>query len=129
MGSILADVTPRVVATVLAQLADLHAWGRDARGQWWALLSWGVYGNLDTGGNGFVYCSAWVPSTQVHTSTDPTQVPLYRLVERFDLPPDPAAWPTPAGSRGRTWHHYGAVTARPPGPPGVTGLAGLPAPR
>jgi hypothetical protein len=122
-------MTPRVVATVLGQLADLRAWGRAADGRWWALLSWGVYGNLDAGGNGFIYCSAWVPSSQVTSSSDPTQIPLYRLVERFELPLDPAVWPTPAGSRGRIWHHYGALTTRPPGPPGVTGLAGVPAPR
>lgn len=122
-------MTPRVVATVLRQLADLRAWGRAADGRWWALLSWSVYGNLDGGGNGFVHCSAWVPASQVTSSTDPTQIPLYRLVERFDLPPDPTVWPTPAASRGRTWYHYGPLTDRPPGPPGVTSLAGVPARR
>lgn len=127
-------MSARVIAVTLRQLADLHAWGREypadpaVRPSWWALVSWAVYGNLDGGGNGHVHCSAWVPAEHLLPSVDPSQGTLYRQVERFDLPPERNCWPTPAASRGRQWHHYGTVLTRPPAPPGVTGLSGVPPP-
>jgi hypothetical protein len=122
-------VSPRVVVPLVNRLADVHAWGRDVEG-WWALISWSVYGTLAEGHNGHVHCSAWVPAAGVHPSNDPTVQQEYRYLERLDLPADRSAWPTPAASTGRQWHHYGAITTPPTGPtPGLVDITGrYPAP-
>lgn len=110
-----ATVAPRVVILMLGQLADLHAWGRDGRQRWWALVSWTVYGNT-TDGNAYRHISAWVPAAALRPSADPSQLVLYRAVERLDLNGDPSTWPTPARSQGRVWTHHGAIVRAPPGP-------------
>jgi hypothetical protein len=110
---------PRVVVSMIGQLADLHAWGRDDRRRWWALISWTVYGNTSDG-NAYRHLSAWVPAAALRRSADPSQTPLYRAVERLDLQGDASTWPTPAGTRGRVWTHYGAVTSPPEAPHGIT---------
>ena len=112
---------------MLSQLADLHAWGRDGAGQWWALVSWTVYGNT-TEGNAYRHVSAWVPAAAVQRSYDPSQLPLYRVVERLDLNADPSTWPTPAASRGRVWTHHGAITAAPAPLDGITTIPNAQAP-
>jgi hypothetical protein len=116
-------VTPRVIASLVHQLADLHAWGKDARG-WWALISWSTYGVLDAGHNGHVHCSAWVPADTVQRSADPMLATEYRSIERFELPPDPAAWPILACRLNESWHHFGAITAHPGEIPGIRGILG-----
>lgn len=112
---------------MLAQLADLHAWGRDRAQRWWALVSWTVYGNT-TEGNAYRYVSAWVPASALRRSADPSQDPLYRAVERLDLDADPATWPTPAGTRGRVWTHYGAITEPPAALEGIATIPNAAAP-
>ena len=123
----LGVMSPRVIVPMLNVLADLHAWGR-SDGSWWALVSWTLYGNTPTG-NAYRYLSAWVSASEVEPSRDPAMGLLYRQVERLDLDADPSTWPTPAASPGRTWQHYGAITAPPapaqsistiPQPPSVT---------
>lgn len=103
-----------MVVQLVDKLADLHAWGRATSGQWWGLISWSVYGRLDDGINGHLFCSAWVLAGELQPSRDPSQQPLYRLVERFDLAAEPTTWPRLAAPAESRWHHYGAITARPP---------------
>lgn len=122
-------MSPRVVARLVDKLADLHAWGRDpATGQWWGLISWAVYGQHHGGGNSHRYLSAWVPAGTLEPSRDDTLGPLYAAVERLDLPTNRAAWPTPAATHGRTWHHYGPITDSPALPDDVYPLAHRPPP-
>lgn len=120
-------MSPCAVVPLLHELVDLHAWGRDADG-WWALVSWSVYGQHDGGRNAHRYLSAWVAAGEVRPSTDHYQHQLYRHLERFDLPADRTAWPTPAVTAGREWHHYGAITAPPELPAGVHPVSGTPPP-
>lgn len=120
-------MSPRVVAGLADKLADLHCWGRGPDGAWWGLISWSVYGPRDGGGNGTLYLSAWAAAGTLTPSSDPAVQRQYQAVERLDLPAD-AVWPTPAGTAGRDWHHYGPITAPPGPPPGIAELAGIPAP-
>lgn len=103
---------------MLHVLADLHAWGRPPQSRWWALVSWSVYAATPTG-NQYIHRSAWVHEDRIERSRDPTVAALYRTVERFDLPADPDAWPTPAASAGRFWQHYGVLHQA---PSAVTGI-------
>ncbi len=102
---------------MLNVLADLHGWGRQAD-VWWALVSWTMYGNTPAG-NDWLYLSGWVRASGVMPSSDPSQRLLYAAIERFDLPADRSAWPTPAATPGRIWRHYGPITDRPPMPDGM----------
>jgi hypothetical protein len=111
---------PRVIADLVHQLADLHAWGRH-EGQWWALISWGVHGVLDEGHNGDIRCTAWVPAAGVTPSADPSQRALYRGVARLELPADRHTWPTPAARPNVRQHNYGPITQRPTTTPGIRG--------
>lgn len=120
-------MSPRVVVLLLGQLADLHAWGRDRRQQWWALVSWTVYGNT-TDGNAYRHLSAWVPAVALRRSADPSQVALYRAVERLDLNGASSTWPTPARTQGRVWTHYGAITSAPAPPPDIATIPNASAP-
>ena len=111
-------MSPRVIVPLLNVLADLHAWGRQG-GTWWALVSWSIYGNTSHG-NDWLYLSGWVPAAGLIPSADPSQQRLYAAIERFELPTDGTAWPTPAATTGRTWRHYGPITAHPPAPDGIS---------
>jgi cytochrome c553 len=47
-----------VIAELVHQLADIHAWAL-VDGRWWGLISWSVHGQLNGGGVGNLNCSAW----------------------------------------------------------------------
>jgi hypothetical protein len=114
---------PRVIVQLVRQLADLHAWGR-SDGSWWGLVSWRTYGSFPDGVNGYLYTSAWVPARLLDPSGDPAAVAEYRTVQRFDLPADRTAWPSPAATAGRRWRHCGPLEAAPPPVSEVTPLVG-----
>jgi hypothetical protein len=112
-----------VIARLIERLADLHAWGRDPQGTWWALVSWSVYGQLP-GGNGHVWCSAWLPAVQIEQSANRDERQKTVDIPWLDLPADRATWPTVRTRAANRWHHYGAITERPPHPDGIIVLDG-----
>jgi hypothetical protein len=90
-------------------------------GQWWALLSWSLYGQLP-GHNGHINCSGWVPASTVHQSTNPEEQRKYPDVPRLALPADLHTWPALPPRHGTRWHHYRRLTHRPGLPPGISVL-------
>jgi hypothetical protein len=114
---------PRVLVQIVRQLADLHAWGR-SEGSWWGLVSWRTYGSFADGTNGYLHVSAWVPARLLDPSSDPDAGREYRTVQRFDLPADRSAWPTPAASAGRRWRHCGPLEQAPRPAAEITPLVG-----
>lgn len=116
-------MSPRVLVQLVRQLADLHAWGR-SEGSWWGLVSWRTYGSFADGTNGYLHVSAWVPARLLDPSSDPDAGREYRTVQRFDLPIDRSAWPTPAASPGRRWQHCGPLEAALPAATQLTPLVG-----
>jgi hypothetical protein len=116
MCSTLADVAPTVLAKLINRLTDLHAWGRSPDGQWWALVSWELYGQL-RGGNGHLHCSGWMPASTVHRTSNLEDDREYPDVPRLGclltctrgppshpgtdaMPPLRAAHPTPGPAAG-----------------------------
>ena len=114
---------PRVIAQLVRQLADLHAWGR-SDGSWWGLVSWRTYGSFPDGTNGYLYTSAWIPPRLLVPSSDPAAVAEYRTVQRFDKPEDRSAWPRPVATAGRRWRNFGPLEQAPPAAPELTTLVG-----
>jgi hypothetical protein len=112
-----SGVPPRVIARLVNQLADLHAWGKAADG-WWGLITWSVHGRLDDGVLGDVQCSAWIPADELQASISPEERPGYAQLVRLELPAG-SAWPTPATRGQQSWHHYGRLDHPPEPPPGL----------
>lgn len=109
---------PRAIARLVNQLADLHAWGRDADGGWWGLITWTVRGRGVDGVLGDVTCSAWIPARELQPSRSATELAGYAELVRLDLP-DTGEWPALVARPNRTGYHYGRLD-KPPGP--VPGL-------
>jgi hypothetical protein len=123
MRSTLTGVAPTVLAKLINRLADLHAWRRSPDGQWWALVSWELYGQL-RGGNGHLHCSAWMPASTMHRTSNPEDDRKYPDVPRLGLPDDLHAWPTLAPRHGTRCHSYGRLIQRPDPPPGISVFTG-----
>ena len=105
---------PRVSLTVPPWTAELDVWGRDAGGEWWALVTWTVYvAPPDGAGIRPVGCSAWVPGRCVAQPQEPVE---YLEVRRMRLGAEPAEWPAPVDRAGAHWRGYylGVLDGREP---------------
>ena len=95
---------PRVRLGIPPHLADLELWGRDAGGEWWALVVWSVQVTPPDGTHPVpVGCAAWVPGLQLEQPLQPVE---YLQVRRMQLPAEPAEWPAPVDRRGAHWRGY-----------------------
>jgi hypothetical protein len=95
---------PRVTLSIPPWLADLDYWGRDAGGEWWALIIWSMQVTPVGGsGTGPVGCAAWVPGRCVEQPLQPVE---YLEVRRMQLGAEPAEWPGPVDRPGAHWRGY-----------------------
>jgi hypothetical protein len=86
------------------ELADLELWGRDAGGEWWALVVWSVQVTPPDGTHPVpTGCAAWVPGVEVE---QPLRAVEYLHVRRMQLPAEPAEWPAPVDRPGAHWRGY-----------------------
>jgi hypothetical protein len=94
---------PQVRAAIAHGLAHLDLWGRDPRGQWWALLLWQDYARRGLTRPVAILCSGWLPGLDVH----PIDGVDYGHVWRARLGVNLLTWPTPCTGSDL---HYGPLS-------------------
>lgn len=80
----------------------LLAWGCDAAGRWWALLTWQRHIARGFEAPTELWCTAWAAARYV----EPVEHEDYTRVPRIRLDDDSRWWPTPPGPR---LGHFGVL--------------------
>jgi hypothetical protein len=107
---------PFVELTIPPYEGELDSWGKDSRGQWWALVTWyeDVVLPKQMGRSSVLPCSGWVAARHLRKRASED----YSAVLRVVLPEDQGLWPLPTDRGPNFWwsdraHHIGILTEAP----------------